>query len=88
MDRFTRTFAAVLMLFLMTAVTLADGQMSVPLTCTSTTDQTCSASSDQTDTTLQGQTDTPPVTGDYTGQMDIPLTDAGLILLQSFSSIY
>ena len=92
MNRFTRTFAAVLLLLSMTAVTLADGQMGSPLTSPSTTDQTCATSQGQIDATLQGQTGTPPTasptTGETTCQMDAPLTDAGLILFQSFSSIF
>ena len=91
MNRFTRTFAAVLLLLSMTAVTLADGQMGSPLTSPSTTGQTCTTSQGQIDATLQGQIDTPPAAspaaGGFAGQMDTTLTDAGLILFQSFSSI-
>ena len=90
MNKFTRNLAVALLLFSMTAVTLADGQMSVPLTSPAT-DQTSATSQGQIDTTLQGQIDTPPAAspaaGGFAGQMDTTLTDAGLILFQSFSSI-
>jgi hypothetical protein len=91
MNKLTRNSATALLLFSMTAVTLADGQMDLPLTSPSTTAQTCTTSQSQTDATLQGQMDTPPATSPTTGettvQMDTSLTEAGQILFQSFSSI-
>jgi hypothetical protein len=91
MNKLARNLAAALLFFWMTAVTLADGQMGLPLSGPSTQCLTCVNSQDQTDTTLQGQTDAPPATsptsGEITGRPSLPLTDAGLILFESFSSI-
>ena len=92
MNKLARNLATALLFFSMTAVTFADGQMGLPLTNPSTQCLTCDTSQDQTDTTLQGQTDTPPATsstrGEVAGRMGTPLTDAGLILFESFSSIF
>jgi hypothetical protein len=81
MERLGRSFAATLLLLSMTAVTLADGQMDATVTNSTTT---------QTNATDQGQTDTPPATSSTTaiaGQMDATLTEAGLTLFQTFSSV-
>ena len=83
MKKLGRSFAAALLLFVMTAVTLADGQLESPLT-------TPTPTTTQSDTTYQGQTDTSAATSsttDVTGQTDTTMTEAGLMLLQSFSSI-
>jgi hypothetical protein len=91
MSKFTRNLAAALLFFSMTAVTLADGQMGLPLTGPSTQCLTCTTTQGQTDTTSQGQMDTPPATsptdGEVAGRPDMPLTEAGLILFETFSSI-
>ncbi|MDQ3744948.1 MAG: hypothetical protein M3444_11240 [Acidobacteriota bacterium] len=81
MKKLGRSFAAALLLFALTAVTLADGQMDVPLTT-----PTPSA-------TYQGQTDTPSATNSsaavtsQTNTTDTTATEAGLLLFQAFSSV-
>lgn len=81
MKKLGRSFAAALLLFAITAVTLADGQIDVPLTSPTTT---------QTNATYTGQTNaSTSTTSTYypTGQTDAPVTEAGLMLFQSFSSV-
>ena len=81
MKRLSRSFAAALLLFAMTAVTLADGQEEYPLTSPATT---------QSNTTYTSQTAAPTSTTstDYpAGQTDTTLTESGLVLFQSFSSV-
>lgn len=81
MKKLGRSFAAALLLFAMTAVTFADGQLEVPLTSPATT---------QSNQTYTQQTDasTSTTSTDYSaGQMDTTLTEAGLVLFQSFSSV-
>jgi hypothetical protein len=81
MKKLGRSFATALLLFAMTAVTFADGQIEVPLTSTTTT---------QSSATYTSQTDasTSTTTTDYTAaQTDTTLTEAALVLCQSFSSV-
>jgi hypothetical protein len=81
MKKLGRSFAAALLLCAMTAVTFADGQMEVPLTSSATT---------QSNATYTNQTDAPTstTTTDYTAtQTDKTLTEAALVLFQSFSSV-
>ncbi len=74
-----RSFAAALLLFAMTAVTLADGQIGIPLTSSTAT---------QTNTTYQGQVYTSPATSSTTGVAGQMYTTAtGLMLFQTFSSV-
>jgi hypothetical protein len=81
MKKLGRSFAAALLLFAMTAVTFADGQIDVPLTT-----PTPSA-------TYQAQTDTPSATDSsaavtsQTDTTDTTATEAGLVLFQAFSSV-
>lgn len=78
MKKLGRSFAAALLLFAMTAVTLADGQIEVPLTSTTTTQSNATYTDASTSTTST----------DYTAtQTDTTLTEAGLVLFQSFSSV-
>jgi hypothetical protein len=82
MKKLGRSFAAALLLFAMTAVTLADGQMGTPLTTPTTTTQTS--------TTYQGQVYTSPATSpttDVTSQIYSTATATGLMLFQTFSSV-
>jgi hypothetical protein len=81
MKKLGRSFAAALLLFAMTAVTFADGQMDVPLTTPTPSatyqDQTDAPSATDSSTTVTSQTDT----------TDTTATEAGLMLFQTFSSI-
>lgn len=91
MNKLARNFAAALLFLSMTAVTLADGQIDIPLTSHSMQCLTCTTSQDQMDTTSQGQTNTPTTTSPADGttsiRTDTTLAEAGLILFLSFSSI-
>ena len=90
MNKLARNLVAALLFFSMTAVTLADGQMGLPLTSPTPQCTTCTSSQSQTDTTLQGQTDTTatsPTDGVVASQTDTTLAEAGLILLLSYSSL-
>ena len=85
MKKLGRSFAATLLLFAMTAVTLADGQMDSPLTTPTTTQTTTQASA-----TYTAQTDasTSTTSTNYTAsQIDMTVTEAGLALFHSFSSV-
>ena len=80
MERLGRGFAAAMLLFAITAVTLADGQMDVPIT------------TPKSSATYQGQTDTPPAASStavpsQTNTTDTTATEAGLLLFQTFSSV-
>ncbi|MDQ3920299.1 MAG: hypothetical protein M3348_17690 [Acidobacteriota bacterium] len=81
MKKLGRSFAAALLLFAMTAVTLADGQMDFPLTSPTPT---------QSNSTYTEPTDAPTSTTSNTDsahQIDTTLTEAGLVLFQSLSSV-
>lgn len=81
MKKLGRSFAAALLLFAMTAVTLADGQIDVPLTSPTPT---------QSNATYTAQTDASTSTtsnADSASQTDTTLTEAGLVLFQTFSSL-
>jgi hypothetical protein len=78
MKKLGRSFAAALLLCAMTAVTFADGQIEVPLTSTMTTQSNATYTDATTSTTST----------DYTAaQTDTTLTEAALVLFQSFSSV-
>jgi hypothetical protein len=80
MKKLGRSFAAFLLLLAMTAVTLADGQMDLPLT----------TPTPQSSSTYTSQTDTPSSTtstNDTSTQVDTTATEAGLVLFQAFSSV-
>lgn len=80
MKKLGRSFAAALLLFAMTAVTLADGQMGSPLT--SPTPQSSSTYTEQTDASTSTTSN-----ADSASQIDTTLTEAGLALFQSLSSV-
>ena len=82
MKKVRRSFAAALLLLALSAAALADGQMDIPLT--SPTPQAATSSGAQTDAT---QT-TSSTDGSIAGQTDTTLTDVGLILFQSISSVF
>ena len=81
MKKVRRSFAAALLLLALSAVALADGQMDIPLT--SPTPQAATSSQAQTDATL-----TTSSTADAAGQTDTTLTEVGLILFESISSVF
>lgn len=81
MKKLGRSFAAALLLFAMTAVTFADGQIESPLTS-----PTPQASSTYTEQTVDASTSTTSNT-DSADQTDTTLTEAGLVLFQSLSSV-
>lgn len=82
MKKVRRSFAAALLLLALSAVALADGQMDIPLT--SPTPQSATSSQAQTDAT---QT-TSSTTDSVAGQTDTTLTEVGLILFESISSVF
>ena len=82
MKKVRRSFAAALLLLALSAAALADGQMDIPLT--SPTPQAATSSQAQTDTT---QT-TSSTDGSVANPSDTTLTDVGLILFQSISSVF
>ena len=82
MKKVRRSFAAALLLLALSAVALADGQMDIPLT--SPTPQSATSSQAQTDAT---QT-TSSTTDSVAGQTDTMLTEVGLILFESISSVF
>ena len=81
MKKVRRSFAAALLLLALSAVALADGQMDIPLT--SPTPQAATSSLAQTDATL-----TTSSTTDAAVQTDTTLTEVGLVLFQSISSVF
>ena len=82
MRKLRRSFAAALLLFALSTAALADGQMDIPLT--SPTPQAQAATSSQTDATQTTSSTTDVVAG----PSDTTLTDVGLLLFQSLSSIF
>ena len=82
MKKVRRSFAAALLLLALSAAALADGQMDIPLT--SPTPQSATSSQAQTDAT---QT-TSSTTDSVAGQTDTMLTEVGLILFESISSVF
>ena len=82
MKKVRRSFAAALLLLALSAAALADGQMDIPLT--SPTPQSATSSQAQTDAT---QT-TSSTTDSVAGQTDTTLTEVGLILFESISSVF
>ena len=82
MKKVRRSFAAALLLLALSAVALADGQMDIPLT----------SPTPQAATSSQAQTDAPQPTSSTTdsvaGQTDTTLTEVGLILFESISSVF
>ena len=80
MKKLGRSFAAALLLFAMTAVTFADGQIDVPLTTpTPQSSLTCTEQTEASTSTTSN--------ADSTDQTDTTLTEAGLVLFQSLSSV-
>ena len=84
MKKVRRSFAAALLLFALSAAALADGQMDIPLTSPTPQAQTATSSQEQTDAT-QTTSSTDGVVADPS---DTTLTDVGLLLFQSLSSIF
>jgi hypothetical protein len=82
MKKVRRSFAAALLLLALSAVALADGQMDIPLT--GPTPQAATSSQTQTDATLttSSTTDGDPDSSGTT------LTEVGLILFESISSVF
>lgn len=81
MKKLGRSFAAALLLFAMTAVTLADGQLELPMTSPTPT-QSNATYTEQADASTSTTSNADPA-----GQTDTTLTEAGLVLFQSYSSI-
>lgn len=84
MKKVRRSFAAALLLFALTVVAVADGQIGTPLTPTTRQGQPDAISQEQIDNPLA----TNSTTGDVAGQTGAPLTDIALALLQNLPMLF